>query len=80
VTGHEGVGIVVAVGDDVTAFRLGDRVGMGWRSDVCKSCAECTRGDDNLCQKQKMNGYESNGTFQGEWLGTFMNANLALSD
>lgn len=67
VTGHEGVGIVVAVGDKVTAFKVGDRVGMGWRSEVCRSCAECTRGDDNLCQNQKMNGYQTNGTFQGEY-------------
>lgn len=67
VTGHEGVGIVVAVGSDVTEFAVGDRVGMGWRSEVCRSCGECTRGEDNLCQSQKMNGYDSNGTFQGEY-------------
>ncbi|KAL1889502.1 hypothetical protein Sste5346_008880 [Sporothrix stenoceras] len=47
VTGHEGVGIIVAVGGEVTAFKLGDRVGMGWRS-----------------EKQKIDGYESDGTFQ----------------
>ncbi|KAL6414243.1 hypothetical protein AUP68_00761 [Ilyonectria robusta] len=64
VTGHEGVGIVVAVGDKATAFKVGDRVGMGWRSEVCRSCDECTRGDDNLCQKLKMSGYETNGTYQ----------------
>ncbi|RYC78554.1 hypothetical protein BFJ63_vAg18573 [Fusarium oxysporum f. sp. narcissi] len=65
VTGHEGVGIVVAVGDAVLGFNVGDRVGMGWRSEVCTSCDRCERGDDNLCQKLKMNGYETNGTFQG---------------
>ncbi|KAJ2903381.1 hypothetical protein MKZ38_009958 [Zalerion maritima] len=64
VTGHEGVGIVVAVGGNVKAFKVGDRVGMGWRSEVCRTCGECARGDDNLCQNQKMNGYDSNGTFQ----------------
>ncbi|UPL02819.1 hypothetical protein LCI18_013753 [Fusarium solani-melongenae] len=64
VTGHEGVGIVVAVGDSVLGFNVGDRVGMGWRSEVCTSCDQCERGDDNLCQKLKMNGYETNGTFQ----------------
>ncbi|KAH7144105.1 chaperonin 10-like protein [Dactylonectria estremocensis] len=64
VTGHEGVGIVVVAGDGVTAFKVGDRVGMGWRSEVCWSCGECARGRDNLCQNQKMSGYETNGTFQ----------------
>lgn len=66
VTGHEGVGVVVAVGREVTALKIGDRVGMGWRSSVCKSCVECTRGEDNLCQNQKVNGYDTNGTFQGK--------------
>ncbi|CAK7203108.1 Alcohol dehydrogenase [Sporothrix eucalyptigena] len=68
VTGHEGVGVIVAVGDEVTAFKPGDRVGMGWRSVVCRNCEDCNEGRDNLCQKQKINGYESNGTFQGKWV------------
>ncbi|CAK7221512.1 Alcohol dehydrogenase [Sporothrix bragantina] len=64
VTGHEGVGIIMAVGDEVTAFKPGDRVGMGWRSEVCRCCDDCNQGRDNLCQKQKINGYESDGAFQ----------------
>lgn len=64
VAGHEGVGIVVAVGDGVTTFAVGDRAGLGWRGGVCETCTECSRGADNLCQTQTRNGYDTNGVFQ----------------
>lgn len=66
VLGHEGVGEIVAVGRDVRAFSVGDRVGMGWRSSVCTTCELCKAGKDNWCQSVMSNGYDNNGTFQGQ--------------
>jgi D-arabinose 1-dehydrogenase-like Zn-dependent alcohol dehydrogenase len=46
--GHEAVGRVVAVGEGVTDWRVGDRVGTMHR-DSCGECAECRRGETSLC-------------------------------
>jgi S-(hydroxymethyl)mycothiol dehydrogenase len=47
--GHEGAGVVEAVGDGVDHVRPGDRVVLGWRS-PCGSCAWCRRGERHLCR------------------------------
>ena len=47
--GHEGAGVVEAVGDGVEHVRSGDRVVLGWRS-PCGSCAWCRRGERHLCR------------------------------
>lgn len=49
VPGHEVVGLVTAVGDDVNQIKTGQRVGLGWHSGYCNSCATCLSGDHNLC-------------------------------
>lgn len=51
VPGHEVVGIVHAVGSGVHASscRPGMRVGVGWIANSCRACANCLRGDENLC-------------------------------
>ncbi|KXZ49021.1 hypothetical protein GPECTOR_23g11 [Gonium pectorale] len=51
IPGHEVVGEVVAVGSQVTGLRPGDRAGVGWISDSCRCCANCKRGEENLCEK-----------------------------
>lgn len=42
--GHEGVGIVQSVGPDVTAVKVGDRVGFGWVHKTCGRCESCLTG------------------------------------
>lgn len=49
VPGHEIVGRVTAVGSQVTAFALGDLVGVGCIVDSCKHCEECDAGLENYC-------------------------------
>ncbi len=49
VPGHEVVGTIVAVGDQVKRVKVGDRVGLGWFSGSCLSCPQCLTGDHNLC-------------------------------
>lgn len=46
--GHEGAGTVVAVGEGVTRFRVGDRV-VPLNSAPCDACFFCRNGQQNLC-------------------------------
>ena len=47
--GHEIVGRVVAVGDQVEKHAPGDLVGVGCIVDSCKHCEECEDGLENYC-------------------------------
>lgn len=49
VPGHEVIGTISAIGDQVTQFAEGDWVGLGWHSDYCHGCRSCNTGDHNLC-------------------------------
>ena len=49
VAGHEVVGTVTATGPTAKRVKVGDRVGLGWHSGSCMSCAQCLAGDHNLC-------------------------------
>jgi S-(hydroxymethyl)glutathione dehydrogenase/alcohol dehydrogenase len=51
VLGHEGAGIVLAVGADVTACTPGDRVLLNWAI-PCGACFQCLRGARNLCENK----------------------------
>ena len=48
VLGHEGAGVVEAVGSDVTTLRPGDHV-VACLSGFCGACAQCLDGHPNLC-------------------------------
>jgi uncharacterized zinc-type alcohol dehydrogenase-like protein len=48
--GHEIAGTVAAVGDAVTRFKVGDRVGVGCMVDSCGECALCRDGHENFCE------------------------------
>ena len=48
VLGHEGAGVVEAVGDQVTTLRPGDHV-VACLSGFCGSCAQCLSGHPNVC-------------------------------
>ncbi|MGA3035784.1 MAG: alcohol dehydrogenase catalytic domain-containing protein, partial [Terracidiphilus sp.] len=41
VPGHEGVGKVVAVGEEVESFKRGDRAGIAWLFSACGECEWC---------------------------------------
>ncbi len=63
VPGHEIVGVVDAVGDGVTAWRPGDRVGLGYLGGQCGECDQCRRGDFVNCSNQSHVGTTSDGGF-----------------
>lgn len=56
VLGHEGVGIVEAVGPDVKNLRQGDRVGWGYETDACGLCHFCLSGDEIFCAQRAIYG------------------------
>lgn len=73
--GHEGAGIVVALGPGVTHLKLGDRVGIAWLHSACGHCKFCLSGWETLCLEQKNSGYSVDGSFaqyalaQADYLG-----------
>jgi uncharacterized zinc-type alcohol dehydrogenase-like protein len=50
VPGHEIVGRVRAIGNDVTKFAVGDVVGVGCMVDSCGQCASCAGGEEQYCE------------------------------
>jgi alcohol dehydrogenase, propanol-preferring len=63
IPGHEGAGIVAAVGPGVTRFKEGDPAGVAWLHDACGWCEYCRTGWDALCLAQRNSGYAVNGSF-----------------
>jgi len=49
VPGHEVIGTVNAVGEDVHHILVGDRAGLGWNAGFCGTCEPCLTGDHNMC-------------------------------
>jgi len=66
VGGHEGAGIVVARGDQVTddICKIGEAVGVKWLNGSCLACDFCMQSDEPLCIKPQLSGYTVDGTFQ----------------
>jgi len=59
--GHEGAGVVVAVGDAVKDWKVGDRGGVKPLWDVCGNCELCYTGRENYCQKGVYTGLMKQG-------------------
>lgn len=63
IPGHEGTGVVAALGAGVKNLREGDAVGVAWLHDACGRCEHCIGGWETLCESQHNSGYSVNGTF-----------------
>jgi propanol-preferring alcohol dehydrogenase len=63
VPGHEIVGLVDAIGEGVSGFAPGDRVGIPWLGHTCGHCAYCASGHENLCDAPLFTGYTRDGGF-----------------
>jgi propanol-preferring alcohol dehydrogenase len=63
IPGHQIVGVIDQVGEGVTHFRRGDRVGIPWLHKTCGSCAFCSTGRENLCDEALFTGYDVDGGF-----------------
>jgi len=53
VAGHEIVGRISALGSNVTHLHEGQTVGVGWLSQSCQTCAQCTQGSHHHCRKAR---------------------------
>jgi uncharacterized zinc-type alcohol dehydrogenase-like protein len=52
VPGHEIIGRVLSFGSDVTEFKMGQTVGVGWQCGSCHTCEFCLRGDETVCSSK----------------------------
>ncbi len=64
VPGHEVAGIVDEVGEGVSAWKKGQRVGVGWHGGQDNTCRECRRGDFRNCRNVKVCGISYDGGYQ----------------
>jgi D-arabinose 1-dehydrogenase-like Zn-dependent alcohol dehydrogenase len=63
VPGHEIAGRIDAIGDNVTAWTTGQRVGVGWHGGHCFVCEQCRRGDFAMCVNRKVTGIDFDGGY-----------------
>jgi D-arabinose 1-dehydrogenase-like Zn-dependent alcohol dehydrogenase len=79
VPGHEIAGRVDAVGADVTNWKPGQRVGVGWHGGHCFTCDACRRGNFVLCQFEKITAIHHDGGY-AEYMVTPAEAVAAMPD
>lgn len=63
IPGHEGIGLVVALGAGVTAVKTGERVGVPWLYSACGHCEHCLAAWETVCAQAQFGGYTKNGGF-----------------
>lgn len=63
ILGHQIVGRVKALGPQAKRFKVGDRIGAAWLGKSCRTCAYCSEGRENLCDKAILTGYHKDGGF-----------------
>lgn len=66
VPGHEIVGTVTAVGQTVTRYKVGDRVGVGCLVDSCRTCEYCKSGHEQFCAEMPTFTYSAPDRQTGE--------------
>src|SRR5262245_6675227 len=66
VPGHEVAGVVDTVGEGVTRFRAGDRVGLGWHGGHCGTCDACLAGHFIHCRTGRITGISFDGGYADE--------------
>ena len=64
VPGHEVAGIIEELGDGDSAWKKGQRVGVGWHGGHDGTCLSCRRGDFRNCRNQKIAGISYDGGYQ----------------
>lgn len=63
ILGHEVVGIVDEVGEQVERFGVGDRAGVYWLHSACGRCKYCLSGRENYCPEVRCTGWDADGGF-----------------
>lgn len=65
VLGHEGIARVESLGEGVTSFAKGDRVGVTFLASTCGECEWCRTGRERYCPRQLNSGYTAPGVLAG---------------
>ncbi|HEY6884610.1 MAG TPA: alcohol dehydrogenase [Nitrososphaeraceae archaeon] len=63
VPGHEVAGVIDEVGKDVTKWKRGQRVAVGWHGGHCGHCESCRRGDFVMCKYAQVPGISYDGGY-----------------
>lgn len=63
IPGHEVAGVIDALGQDVSDWKIGQRVGVGWFGGNCNFCEACRRGEFILCSNLKIPGITFDGGY-----------------
>jgi D-arabinose 1-dehydrogenase-like Zn-dependent alcohol dehydrogenase len=63
VPGHEIAGVIDAIGNGVTQWKVGKRIGVGWVAGYCGYCESCRRGDFATCRYGQVPGISFNGGY-----------------
>jgi len=79
VPGHEVAGRIDAIGSAITAWKVGQRVGVGWHGSHCFECEPCRRGDFALCLFQNVTGVTMDGGY-AEYMIAHTEAIAAMPD
>ena len=79
VPGHEVVGLIDEVGERVSRWTLGQRVGVGWHGGHDGECIPCRRGDFRNCQNLQIPGISYDGGYQ-EYMIAPVEALVAVPD
>jgi D-arabinose 1-dehydrogenase-like Zn-dependent alcohol dehydrogenase len=79
VPGHEVAGVIDDVGAGVTAWRKGQRVGVGWHGGQDGTCLACRRGDFANCSSLKVTGISFDGGY-GEYMVAPVDAVAAMPE
>jgi D-arabinose 1-dehydrogenase-like Zn-dependent alcohol dehydrogenase len=64
IPGHEVAGVIAEVGDCVSTWKKGQRVGVGWHGGQDNTCLSCRRGDFGNCRNMKISGISYDGGYQ----------------
>jgi D-arabinose 1-dehydrogenase-like Zn-dependent alcohol dehydrogenase len=79
VPGHEVAGVIDEVGAAVSAWKKGQRVGVGWHGGQDNTCRECRRGDFRNCRNLKICGISYDGGYQ-QYMVAPVEAIVAIPD
>ncbi len=63
VLGHQIVGTVAEVGEQVDGYTEGQRIGVPWLGSTCGSCRYCLSERENLCDHARFTGYQIDGGY-----------------
>lgn len=63
IPGHEVAGVIESLGPDVTTWKVGQRVGVGWTGKYCGHCDSCRRGSFTTCENLLISGVSFDGGY-----------------